>query len=169
MLPFVNFDLPVLLRQVVSRYSPDIEVMISASFLQASLSRTESLASVRVGSQTAEIHIHEILNRSDTPREVIEFILSHEVLHISVPPREIDGRLVKHPPEFWEAETRLFPERTLVWSWLYAALWSRIKFDEKTEATMVKRRCQNASDRRFPTREDVRAITEADAEMVRYL
>jgi hypothetical protein len=169
MLPFVHFDLPVLLQQVVSRHFPDMEATVSASFMLASLSRTESLASVRVGGRTAEIRIHEILNRSDTPREVIEFILSHEALHVRVPPREIDGRPVKHPPEFWEAETRLFPERSIVWAWLYAALWPRIKFDKKRESTMVKRGWQNASDRRFPSLEDARAITKADAEMVRYL
>ena len=167
MLPFVHFDLPVLLQQVVSRHFPDMEATISTSFMPASFSRTESLASVRVRGRTAEIRIREILNRSDTPRKVIEFILSHEALHVRVRLREIGGRLAKHAPEFWEAETRLLPERSIVWAWLYAALWSRIKFDKKTVAVMVKRGWQNASDHPFPTLEDVRAITEADAEIVR--
>jgi hypothetical protein len=169
MLPFVHFDLPALLRLVVSRHFPGIEVMVSVSFMQAPLSRTESLASVRVGDRTAGIRIHEILNRSDTPREVIEFILGHEVLHIRVPPREIDGRIVPHPPEFWEEEGRLFPTRSLVWAWLHTALWPRLKLDKQREATMVKRGWQNGVHSPFPTLEDVRAITEADAEVVRYI
>jgi hypothetical protein len=169
MLPFVPFDLPVLLQQVVSRHFPDMEVTVSASFMLSSLSRRESLASVRVRGRMAEIRIHEILNRDDTPLEVIEFILGHEVLHISVPRREIAGRVVSHPPEFWDAEARLFPNRSFVWAWLYAALWPRIQFDNKREATMVKRGWQNQVFRRFPTLQDVRAITEADAEVVRYI
>jgi hypothetical protein len=169
MLPFVYFDLPALLHLVVSHHFPGLEIPVWAAFSRVSLSRTESLASIRFNDRTAEIRIHEILNRSDTPREVIEFILGHEVLHIKVPPREIDGRLVSHPPEFWEAEARMFPERSLVWAWLYAALWPRIKSDKKREATMVKRGWQDGISRHFPTLEDARAITEADAEMVRYI
>jgi hypothetical protein len=100
MLQFLDFDLSALLQQVISRDFPNLETSVSASFFKAALSQTETLANVGAGARTAKIRIHEILNRGDTPCEIIEFVLVHEVPHIVIPPREIDGRTVHHPPNF---------------------------------------------------------------------
>ena len=148
---------------------PGTEIAASVSFLRASLSRTHPLTSIRNDDRTAKIGIHEILNRSDTPREVIEFILGHELLHMVIRPRQIDGRVVNHPPEFWDAEVSLFPTRTLVWAWLYEALWSCLKVDKMREVTMVRRGWHNKVSNPFPTLKHIRAGVEADAKIMRYL
>ena len=108
--------------------------------------------------RSAKIRIHEILNRRDTPREIIEFILVHEMLHIVIPSREIEGRTVHHPPEFWEAELRLFPARGLAWGWLYWALLPWLKSDEKRERTLVLRGWHRSARRLFPTIEEVQTL-----------
>jgi hypothetical protein len=169
MLSFVDFDLHALLQMVVSRHFSGVEVAVSASFSRASPLRTESVASVRVGDRTAAIRIHECLNRIDTPRDVIEFILGHEMLHLVVPRREIDGRTLSHPPEFWDAEMRLFPQRALAWAWLSEALRPCVKMNKKREATMIRRGWQNHIRRRFPTLEDVCAMKKEAAETLYYL
>ena len=109
------------------------------------------------------IRIHEVLNRADTPREVIEFILIHELLHIEIRPREIDGKRVMHPPEFWEAEARLYPQRQLIWAWFYFALERWLRDDEKREGMMVRRGWHATASQRFPTLEDEREVSEANA------
>lgn len=157
MLPFLNFDLFALLQAIVSRDFPDLETSVSVSFFKAVLSKTEALANVAVGDRTAKIRVHEILNRGDTPREIIEFILVHELLHIIIPPREIDGCSVHHPPEFWDAEMRLCPARIQIWDWLHRALFPSLKSDEKRERTLVLRGWHKRARHPFPTLEEVRA------------
>jgi hypothetical protein len=100
MLPFLNFDLSALCQAIISRDFTSLETSVSVSFFKAVLSQTESLANVAVGERNAKIRVHEILNRGDTPREIIEFILVHEMLHIVIPRREINGRTVHHPRNF---------------------------------------------------------------------
>jgi hypothetical protein len=159
MLPFLNFDLSALCQTIISRDFPNLETSVSVAFFKAVLSQTEPLASVLVGDRTAKIRVHEILNRGDTPREVIEFILVHEMLHIVIRPREIDGRTVHHPPEFWEAELQLYPEGFQIWDWLHCALFPRLKRDEKREKVLVLRGWHKNLGRPFPTLGEVRAIS----------
>jgi hypothetical protein len=158
MLPFLSFDLPVLLQEVISRDFPNLETSVSVSFFKAVLSQTEALANVAVGDRSAKIRIREILNRGDTPRETIELILVHEMLHIVIRPREIDGRTVHHPPEFWDAEMRLYPAISQIWDWLFCALFSWLKSDEKRERTMVFRGWHKGALHPFPALEEAGAL-----------
>jgi hypothetical protein len=162
MLPFLDFDLSALLQQVISRNFPNLETSVSVSFFKAVLSLTEPLASVVVRDRTAIIRVHEILNRNDTPRETIEFILVHEMLHIVIPPREIDGRTVHHPPEFWDAESGLYPTRFQIWDWLHRALFPWLKSDEKRERTLVLRGWNKGARHPFPTLGEVPANADVD-------
>ena len=157
MLPFLDFDLSALLQRVISRDFPNLETSVSVSFFKAVLSQTETLANVSVGTRSGRIRIHEILNRGDTPHEIIEFILVHEMLHIVIRPREIDDRTVHHPPEFWEAELRLYPAGFQIWDWLDCALFPWLKGDAKRERTLVLRGWHKGERRPFPTLEEVLA------------
>jgi len=167
MLPFVNFDFDALLCAIIRRHFPTTRVPVFASFLHVSPARSEGMASIWITDQCADIRIHEILNRADTPHEVIEYILIHELLHTEIRPREIDGRLVMHPPEFWEAEARLYPQRQLVWAWFYFALSLWLRHDEKREAMIVKRGWHSTASQRFPTLDDAREVSEANARLMR--
>jgi hypothetical protein len=139
MLSFVGFDLAPLLDMVKSRKFPEVEVTVTAAFFPAPSKQAANLASIKVADHEAAIRIHEILNRNDTPCEVIEFILVHELLHILFRPREIEGRSVSHPPEFWEAEAHIFPARNAAWDWIITAIYSCIRIDKKREAVIVRR------------------------------
>lgn len=84
------------------------------------------------------------------------------MLHIVVPPREIDGRTVHHPPEFWEAELRLYPVGVQIWDWLHFALFPLLKDDEKRERTLVLRGWHKDARHPFPTMAEVEANDDAD-------
>jgi hypothetical protein len=51
----------------------------------------------------------------------------HEPLHLVVPPREIEGTTRIHPPKFWEAESVLWPDRSIAWGWLWDNLGDCLK------------------------------------------
>jgi hypothetical protein len=70
---------------------------------------------------------------------VIEHVLRHELLHLKIPAREIDGKLVHHPPEFWEAEQALVPWKSASWGWMVLAFWEVIKTDIPNECVWVKK------------------------------
>jgi len=162
LIPFVSFDFPALLTTIRTRHFPNVALSISANFLKASRARSESLASINFGGAVADIRIHEILNRADTPEEVIEHILKHEILHIVIRPRQIDSRTVKHPPEFWEAEKRISPEREEAWDWLSIALIAHLRIDEKREAAMIRRGWERSISNPFPTFADARELSNPD-------
>lgn len=65
------------------------------------------------------IFFHPLLNRAGTPLEVVQFIAKHELTHIARPRR--DGE--SHPPEFWEHEYAVAPERFAAWKWIHANIW----------------------------------------------
>ena len=69
----------------------------------------------RMGFGRHIILFHPILNRPDTPIEVVRFIAKHELTHILHPESG-------HPPQFWEDEFRVAPERFAAWSWIHANL-----------------------------------------------
>ena len=134
LLPFVGFDLGELLRSVRA-------TRITAATLNATVSfhRMRTLACVEIGPSMARIRIHEALNREDTPRQVLEYIIGHELLHTVVRPHvERDGKVLHHPPEFREMERRLLPEGNSVWRWLNEALFGCIHRDTANESTRVK-------------------------------
>jgi hypothetical protein len=63
--------------------------------------------------------IHPVLNHPGTPATVLRFICKHELAHLARPGRVIDGAYEPHPPEFWEFEIALCPERDAAWAWIH--------------------------------------------------
>jgi hypothetical protein len=49
------------------------------------------------------------------------------VRYLRIPPVEKDGEVVQHPPEFWEAERAICPERTRAWAWIWTNLDACLK------------------------------------------
>jgi len=105
-----------------------------------------------------DIHVHSLLNRPDTPKQVIEHILRHELIHLLVPGREVDGKHRSHPPEFWEHERRLVPWAALSWNWIAFALYEVIRRDEERECIEVKKGWRRRYRHRFPTWDVIEAI-----------
>ena len=64
------------------------------------------------------IVFHPVLNHPDTPEVVVRFIARHELTHIACPPRLVSGEREAHPPEFWEHEYSVAPERYACWHWI---------------------------------------------------
>ncbi len=60
------------------------------------------------------------------------------MLHLVVPARDVSGKLKVHPPEFWEAEREMFPERGVAWAWMIAVLGSCLRVVKRQECTFVK-------------------------------
>jgi hypothetical protein len=84
LIPFLTFDLPMVLKDIRARHFASMRISIFEHFARASLARSEPLASISVGESAAVVRLHEILNRLDTPREVVEHILVHELLHVLI-------------------------------------------------------------------------------------
>jgi hypothetical protein len=133
-LSFFSFDLHHLLGQLRERLPESSSHQIGV-WIQSQ----PTLACIEVGSPLKAIVLHSVLNHRQTPEEVISFIIGHELVHLVIPPREVDGRLTAHPPEFWEAEGKLFPERDLAWSWVHLMLGLCLKEDKEAECIFVKR------------------------------
>ena len=79
------------------------------------------LASIRshfMGYDRHLIVFHPVLNHPDTPEVVVRFIARHELTHIACPPRLVSGEREAHPPEFWEHEYSVAPERYACWHWI---------------------------------------------------
>ena len=96
------------------------------------------------------IYIHSLFNRPDVPKQVIEHVLSHELLHLKIPSREINGELVQHPPEFWEAEQALVPWKAASWEWMFLAFWEFLKPDPDNECVWVKKSWKKLQKRPYP-------------------
>ncbi len=152
----LRFSADELLREVAAGCASCGGVKVVWSF-----ALVETLAFIETEPQqsTVRITMHSILNSAQTPLEVIRGIFKHEVLHLEVRPREIDGKLVAHPPEFWERERELIPEMPQVWSWLMFNFMFAIKCDRENERTIIK--CKQA---REILRDDVRLSWDDAAE-----
>ena len=74
----------------------------------------------RMGRGRHVIVFHPILNRADTPIEVVRFIAKHELTHIL---HQEGG----HPPCFWEDELRVGPERFAAWAWVHANMGRQVR------------------------------------------
>ena len=81
--------------------------------------------------------VHQILNHPDTPWEVASFVCKHELLHLEIPPREINGKIMDHPPEFWDRENAICPEKEIAWAWIWENFWMCIHSDRKREGIKV--------------------------------
>lgn len=121
---FLSFDVLALLAGIQHEMGLD-----SVGPVNFSLQTMETLACIRwdQGKPGADIFFHSLFNRADVPQPVIEHVLRHELLHLKIPAREIDGKLVHHPPEFWEAEQALVPWKSASWGWMVLAFWEVIK------------------------------------------
>ena len=83
--------------------------------------------------------MHQILNHSAVPIEIVDLICKHELLHLEVPPRVVDGKETNHPPEFWEREKAICPEREKSWEWIWRHLGSCLRHRPKLKEIDVTR------------------------------
>ncbi len=151
-LSFLSFDILELLAGI--QHEMGLE---KASPVTLSLQTIEMLACIcwQSGEPGGEIFFHSLFNRPDVPRPVIEHVLRHELLHLKIPPREINGKLVGHPPEFWEEETILVPWKAASWTWMYLAFGSALKRDIPKECIWVKKSWKKLQKHPYPSWEMV--------------
>ncbi len=74
---------------------------------------------------------HAVLNHRETPLEVLRFIAKHELTHLVRPPRMVGRAWEAHPPEFWEHEAAVGPERYAVWAWVQCNLGGCLRRGEQ--------------------------------------
>ena len=118
--PVTSFTFSEVVEEVRAVFFPEIEGPVEVRFAAES-----PLASMRVHFMGRDRHVvtfHPVLNHTETPREVVRFLAKHELLHIICRGRFINGWYESHPPEFWEAEHGLAPERYAAWAWIRANL-----------------------------------------------
>jgi len=132
-LPFFAFNIYSVLRRVQKRFPSLAEKCVPVWIMNQPI-----LACIENG-QSVSISLHPILNHPQTPELVIEYIFTHELLHLVVSPRKINGILKQHPPEFYDAEKRIFPESGRAWGWLILVFGDCLKRDSKKECVFVKR------------------------------
>ena len=131
-LPFFAFNIYSVLRRVQKRFPSLAEKCVPVWIMNQ-----PTLACIENG-QSTSISLHPILNHPQTPELIIEYILTHELLHLVVGPRKIDGIFKQHPPEFYDAEKRIFPESGQAWAWLTLVFGNCLKKDSKKECVFVK-------------------------------
>jgi len=119
---YTPFSVVKLLDEIRGRDFPQVQSIVDVCSVDRG-----SLACICQYSNEANIYIHQILNHPDTPIEVFQTIHKHELLHLIIPPREIGGKQRSHPPEFWEAERDLCPERVIAWAWIWENLSDCLK------------------------------------------
>lgn len=121
-LEFVPFSVPTLLGDIKSRLFPDVTHSVKAYFVTCG-----PLACVVHDDSRATIYTHQLLNHVNTPKDVMAWIVKHELLHLRIPPRTIDEKKVNHPPEFWDAERSIAPERRRARRWIWLNFTSCLK------------------------------------------
>lgn len=133
LLHFTAFSIPDMFDTIRQSVFPEIRVPIGFCFTTC----RHSLGCILDNEDWATIFLHQILNRSQTPREVFGVILKHELLHLRIPPRAIDGKEKQHPPEFWDAEKAICPERDAAWHWIWENLMFYLHPKPKAERIEV--------------------------------
>jgi hypothetical protein len=124
-----------LMEDVRRTYFPAIPGPISVDFVGRG-----TLAHIESGpATTPRVVVHAILIDPQVPDEVRAFIFKHELLHLELRPRMIGRRLVHHPPEFWEREQELCPERQDVWRWIWGNLGECLRSRPRLERIQVTR------------------------------
>ena len=112
----LRFSLSELMEEVRAAYFPAIDGEVEVRF-----AAEQPLAYIWRHSMGRDRHMvvfHAVLNHPQTPIEVARFICKHELTHIVRPPRVIDGYYEQHPPEFWDMEYLVAPERWAAWAWI---------------------------------------------------
>jgi hypothetical protein len=113
-LTFLPFSASQLLATIHAELFPDVDCEVRLFFVTSG-----PLSCIARDDDFAAICIHQLLNHSDTPREVMSHIFKHELLHLRIPSMTKNGKVVQHTPEFWEAEQSLCPECQDVWTWVW--------------------------------------------------
>lgn len=127
-LPRTTFSSAKVLAGVRAQYFGDLDSPVDLYFVPCG-----PLACITMGMPSPTIYVHEVLNHPETPLEVMTLICKHELLHLRMPPREFNGRVTDHPPEFWQEEARMAPERAEAWAWVWENLWGCLKRRPKLE------------------------------------
>lgn len=145
---FLSFDVLALLAGI--QHEMGLDAVGPFTF---SLQSMATLACIRweQGKPGGDIYFHSVFNHPDVPQPVIEHVLRHELLHLKIPARVIDGKLIHHPPEFWEAELALVPWKSASWRWMVIAFWAVIKTDIPNECTWVKKSWQKLQKYPYPS------------------
>jgi len=134
LLPCVATPLAALLDATRRERIPD-----ATAQLHVGLFVQDTLACITLPKgQPGWIGLHALLNRLDTPVEVLRYILTHELLHTVIPPHVVDGKTTAHPPEFWAREGELAPERKAAGNWLWLNFGIYLKEYAKREGVFVK-------------------------------
>ena len=111
--PAARFSFSKLVEETRAIWFPELDCEVEVRL--GSLGPLASIWYHRMGYERHIMVFHPILNRGDTPIEVVRFIAKHELTHLVV----TEGG---HPPRFWERELAVGPERFAVWSWLHGNL-----------------------------------------------
>ncbi len=119
---FAPVVMPDLLEHIRRDHFPGVTHALEFYFL-----RRGPLACIAIRPQHATVYVHEILNVTETPADVIAMICKHELLHLVIRPREVKRRMTSHPPEFLDREREIAPERDRVVDWLdlHVGTWLR--------------------------------------------
>ena len=135
--PFVPFDLPAVLESVRRERVPEAPAGIPVAIYEQ---KPLACINFQEGVPT-EIALHAILNRAELPEMVLRCIFTHELLHTMIPSREIRGKLVAHPPEFFEAELRAVPVGEVAdsWSWIWGNFLPHLNRQRRAQRIEVKR------------------------------
>jgi len=117
----VPYSLSGVLEEIRAAYFPDIDERV-----EVRIAASGPLAYIQPNFMGWGRHLvvfHPVLNHPATPIEVVRFIAKHELTHVANPPRKVyysarDYSFEGHPPEFWEHEADIGPERFAVWDWV---------------------------------------------------
>ena len=117
----LGFSLTEVVEEMRAAYFPELE----AEQVEVRFRAEGSLAYIARGFMGRDRHLvvfHPVLNHPQTPVEVLRLVAKHELTHIVRPPRMVGRSYEPHPPEFWEHEAAIGPERYAVWTWIHKNL-----------------------------------------------
>lgn len=142
---FTSFSVPDVLDQVRKEHFPEISAEIPIYAINRG-----PLVCIAVDDSSSTIYVHQLLNHSDTPREVFSLICKHELLHLRITPRFDGKRTIQHPPEFWKAEEAMAPERRIAWAWIWGNLGVCLKIRPVLERIDVRSNWKKTWNDRLP-------------------
>jgi hypothetical protein len=118
--PVTPFTFSEVVEEVRAVFFPEIDGPV-----EVRIAAEAPLASMRPDFMGRDRHVvtfHPVLNHPETSREVVRFLAKHELTHIVCRGRFLDGWYESHPPEFWDHEHAIAPERYAAWAWIRANL-----------------------------------------------
>lgn len=157
-LPKTSFDVFALFEDIKRRdFSVHAGREIDLYFVDSSVLTT---VVVPPGRRAVSLYVHELLNHMDTPREVMEHVIKHGLVHLDVPPYVADGKLVQHPPEFWERLREIAPQHEAAWAWIAIVLGDDIQVRQRAGRVDVARRWAENWDARRPSLDEMKDLLE---------